>query len=522
MSIRTKLILSNFAMVIIPFCLFALSMILIVGIYMKDAAGIAGFYDNGAGTGKGDSGETRPIGKLKRTAQIRAELMSGLKFTGKYEPERLLDETFLRKMDEELGKLKAGFVVRQQGSTTHMSPTLADAELTAEWERIEQSGRAGHKPNVRGGDRRYLLEYEPLTFPGQEDGMLILVTDMSPITELMPQFIPVVAGTLLLVLIVTNGLLTLVVARSIIKPLNKLRRAAEQIKEGNLDHPAGLFRRDEIGQLSDTFEEMRVRLKQSIELQLQYEDNRKELLANISHDLKTPITAIKGCAEGVLDGIAVTPEKQANYMRMILKKASDMDRQIEELFLFSKLDLKRAPFLFERTDLVGYVRDYVEELRHDPANEHVLFTFDTAELKADKAVVMADKEKLHRVLQNIVDNSLKHMPAEQKDGRQSRIRIELKLTGVSAGREAEIKVTDNGNGIDGEALPHIFDKFYRADSSRNANTGGSGLGLAIVKQIVEEHGGRVWAESLPGEGTTVSFTLPAAKDQDQDGGGSSL
>jgi signal transduction histidine kinase len=173
------------------------------------------------------------------------------------------------------------------------------------------------------------------------------------------------------------------------------------------------------------------------------------------------------------------------------------DGLIDELLLFSTLDLKRLPFHLEPVDLAAYLRDCVVELRLDPRMEGINITF--ANSHDGPVPVIADREKLRRVIMNIVDNSLKYMNKEHKQ-----IQVEL----VDEKAAATVHIRDNGPGIDSAALPQIFDRFYRAEPSRNRATGGSGLGLAIVKQIVEGHGGRVWAESRPGEGTSIYFTLP--------------
>jgi signal transduction histidine kinase len=309
--------------------------------------------------------------------------------------------------------------------------------------------------------------------------------------------------SLFIVVGLTNGILTYLVSRSIIKPLGTLKHAAEEIKEGNLEHAVNLKRKDEIGQLGAAFEEMRRRLNESIRLQLQYEENRKELLSNISHDLKTPITGIKACIEGIQDGIADTELKRDKYMGMIAKKTEEMDRLIDELFLYSKLDLKQVSFYLEPLDITAYLRDCVEELRLDLRMEGVTITFANASGRV--IPVMADRKNLHRIIMNIMDNSLKYMNKTDKE-----IQIEL----FDDEEEATVKIADNGSGIESEALPHIFDRFYREDPSRNTATGGSGLGLAIVKQIMEGHGGKVWAESKIGEGTSIYFTLPKTSVQE--------
>ncbi|WP_084423407.1 sensor histidine kinase [Cohnella thermotolerans] len=212
-------------------------------------------------------------------------------------------------------------------------------------------------------------------------------------------------------------------------------RAAEQIKDGDLSREVKLKRKDEIGKVGSAFEEMRVRLGESIRLQMQYEEKRKELISNISHDLKTPTAGIKACVEGLQDGIADTQTMRDKYIGMIAKKTNEMDRLIDELFLFSKLDLKRLPFHLEPIDLAAYLRDCASELRLDPRMEGFSVIFD-----------YAGEEPVR----------------------------------VVADREATIVVRDNGSGIDSKALPHIFDRFYRAEPSRNKETGGSGLGLAFL------------------------------------------
>jgi signal transduction histidine kinase len=306
---------------------------------------------------------------------------------------------------------------------------------------------------------------------------------------------------LLLALIITNGLLTYFVSKSIIKPINKLSEAAQQISEGNLDFKIEPMNKDELGQLSKTFEMMRRKLKESAELQMKYEENRKELITNISHDLKTPMTSIIGYVEGIRDGISNTPEKMDRYIQTIYTKANDMDHLIDELFLYSKLDLHRVTFYYEEVDLKSYLSDYIEELRFDIEKDGVVVTFHADQ--DDSYHVMADREQLKRVTTNIFHNSLKHMDKVEK-----RIDIYLSLKK----EDVIIQIQDNGRGISEDALPNIFDRFYRADASRNTSTGGSGLGLAITKRIVEEHGGDIWAESKIGEGTSIFYTLKKSLD----------
>ncbi|OPJ58570.1 sensor histidine kinase [Clostridium oryzae] len=300
---------------------------------------------------------------------------------------------------------------------------------------------------------------------------------------------------ILIIIALTNGILSYAVSRSIIKPLNILGHAANEIKQGNLDYQIKKRSQDEIGEVCDSFEEMRLRLKKSLELQQHYEDNRKELLSNISHDLRTPITSIKGYIEGIRDGVADTPQKMNKYIDTIYNKATYMDNLIEDLFLFSKLDLNRLPFHFQNINIVDFINDYFEEMSFDLDKNSIELKLD---IPKKNIVVNADVQKIRRVFMNLIENSIKYRSGDK-------LKINIKLYDYE--NEVAIKVSDNGRGISKDALPYIFDRFYRQDASRDTTTGGSGLGLAIVKKIIDEHNGRIWAESEAGCGTNMFFTL---------------
>lgn len=310
---------------------------------------------------------------------------------------------------------------------------------------------------------------------------LFVVFNGNPEGEDLKVFVQFRFIAITLILILTNGLLTYFMSRSIIKPISKLSTAAKKISEGDLEYSVQSDKKDELGDLANTFEQMRLKLREADREQKQYEQNRQELIASISHDLKTPLTSIKGYVKGIQDGVANTPEKLDRYMDTIYRTANDMDGLIDELFLYSKLDLKRETFQFEQVDLYAFFADFIDELAFNLEKEQ-----GTAALSANKEnsyVVEADREKLRRVVMNIIQNSLKYMNQEQKE-------IQVNLTSESDRIVVEMK--DNGNGIREEDIPYIFQSFYRTDTSRNSATGGSGLGLSIVKKIIQEHGGMVW------------------------------
>nr|WP_243427981.1 HAMP domain-containing sensor histidine kinase [Alkaliphilus hydrothermalis] len=339
---------------------------------------------------------------------------------------------------------------------------------------------------------------------------MFLVVDLSFVAKSSRSFIITLLIVILVIITLTNGILTLSVSHSILNPLKKLEDATKEIKEGNLDFEIDCHSRDEIGQLCHAFEDMRSKLKESIEIQLQYERNRNELMSNISHDLKTPVTAIKGYVEGIMDGVADSPEKQQRYIKTIHNKAKDMDRLIDELLLYSKLDIKKLPFHFEGVDILQFLQDIIEEYQFDLEEKNITLKLQHHEGDfKEMPLILADREKLKRVIGNIVDNAVKYMKKDIG-------KIDILLSNTPEEEASiQVEIQDNGQGIPKEHLPFIFDRFYRVDPSRNSATGGSGLGLAIAKRIIQEHGGRIWGESQLNRGTSIFFTLRKFTEDDR-------
>ena len=294
----------------------------------------------------------------------------------------------------------------------------------------------------------------------------------------------------------TTGLLVYWIYRSISVPLAKLQKAARNIREGNLDFEIHQESEDEIGQLCQDFEEMRLRLKANAEEKVEFDRENKELISNISHDLKTPITAIKGYVEGIMDGVADTPEKMDRYIKTIYNKANEMDLLINELTLYSKIDTNRIPYNFTTISARDYFEDCAEDLHMELEAKGVGFSYQN-DMEEDARVIV-DPEQLRRVINNIVSNSLKYM---------DKPKAEITMGVKDVGDFIQIEMGDNGKGIASKDLPYIFDRFYRTDASRNSSKGGSGIGLSIVKKIVEEHGGNIWAASEEGAGTTMYFVV---------------
>ena len=299
------------------------------------------------------------------------------------------------------------------------------------------------------------------------------------------------------ILLLTAIIMVVWIYRGIAPQLKLLKAAANNIKEGNLDFSVASTGKDEMSELCNAFEDMRIRLKNNAKDRLEDEAEQRALISNIAHDLKTPITAIKGYAEGMLDGVADTPEKQEKYIRTIYNKAGEMNTLINELTLYSNIDTNKIPYNFQKLNLHAYFEDCIEELGMDLENQHI--RLDYANFVDPDVLIIADPEQLGRIIHNIVSNSVKYMRADVA----SRVGIVIK----DVGDFVQVEISDNGKGIATQDLPYVFDRFYRADTSRNSAAGGSGIGLSIVKKIIEDHGGKIWVTSKENEGTTMYFVI---------------
>ncbi|HIX60548.1 MAG TPA: HAMP domain-containing histidine kinase [Candidatus Blautia gallistercoris] len=300
----------------------------------------------------------------------------------------------------------------------------------------------------------------------------------------------------LVILVFTSLAVGLWIYRSVAIPLVKLKRATHNIKEGNLDFVLDVEGDDEFAELCQDFEEMRKRLKENAEEKILMDKENKELISNISHDLKTPITAVKGYVEGIMDGVADTPEKMDRYVRTIYNKTNEMDHLINELTFYSKVDTNRIPYTFSKLNVEDYFNDCAEEVGLELKTRGIELVY--SNYVGPDVLVIADGEQIRRVIHNLVSNAIKYMDKEREI-------IQIRVKDV--GDFIQVEVEDNGRGIASKDLVNIFNRFYRTDVSRNSSKGGSGIGLSIVKKIMEDHGGKVWATSREGIGTIMYFVL---------------
>ncbi|MCK1976975.1 HAMP domain-containing histidine kinase [Jeotgalicoccus huakuii] len=319
--------------------------------------------------------------------------------------------------------------------------------------------------------------------------IMLVILDVNQTT-----FAQVRMGSIIVVFIITSIIVTSIFSKHIVRPILHLNEQAKVIAKGNLNNSLVIDdRNDEIGELTESFENMRKSLKSSREVEQTAIRNRQVLMAGISHDLKTPLTSIKGYVNGIRDGVANTPEKQAQYTSVILQSVKRMETMIDDLFIYSKLEMKDINFNLREINLSDFLNDVIDVYRPRLSDKDALIFS-----KIDSGItVKGDPEQLYRAFSNVLDNSIKY----SKD----KVNIELRTSRID--QKVIISVSDNGIGIRENEMNKLFDSFYRAEHSRNSKTGGSGLGLAIVKEIIEKHGGTVELESDFGVGTTVIITM---------------
>ena len=310
----------------------------------------------------------------------------------------------------------------------------------------------------------------------------------------------VIILAIIIVFIVAIVVISLITTKTIVKPINKISAGANEIANGNLDYEIDYKSKNELGVLTKNFNHMRYKLKRAEEKQAELDQQQKEMIAGVAHDLRTPLTSIKAYVEGLRDGIANTPEKQKEYLDTIYSSTCDMEKMLNDLLTVSKMELGNFNLNLEEVsleDFLGFVGYVEEDLKRQD------FDFEVINNAKSNPVFMVDTDNFERVLKNIFSNSIKYKKPDVKG------KITLIISEYSQYVIFEIK--DNGMGVDKESLPKIFDTLYRADKARTNVSDGSGLGLSVCKQIIEKHGGLIWAQSELGEGLSIFISMPIYK-----------
>lgn len=308
-------------------------------------------------------------------------------------------------------------------------------------------------------------------------------------------------GTAIVVILLLNTLFTRYQVKKLLQPVDALARAAGRIETGDFTQRIEYQGRDEFSSVCTAFNRMQEHLLEEQKKNAAYEQARTSLVAGISHDLRTPLTSVKGYIKGLRDGVAQTPERQRQYLDIAYRKACDMETLLQRLFYFSRLETGNLPLFREKADLGYFVSRFASETGQElePAGGEIRLM-----VSSKPNPVLIDAEQLYRVLNNLKDNALRYAGASQ---------LVISLAVERRENWVCIRFADNGRGVPEEALPHLFERFWREDQARSAKNGeGAGLGLYIVKYIVEAHGGTIQAENSGGLAVTIQLPRYAESD----------
>ncbi len=421
------------------------------------------------------------------------ELFNRIQERADTEPASLEDGQYLDSLNG-IAAENSSYIIVRKGDGIYYAGNAEAANRI--FDRLPSYGQENERPDsgFYFNDLKKLVKQIDFRFSDGTEGSVFIVTMITSIFSrsfLIDMFLAIV-----MILVLTGMVLTQWIHKSVFSPINRLNLAMQKIAEGNFEYTLESDDDNEIGELYRNYEDMRLRLKESAEEKVQNERQNRELISNITHDLKTPITAIKGYVEGIIDGVADTRERQEKYLRTIYTKANDMDRLINELTYYSSIDNNRIPYNFHLINVAEFFGDCVEDVGLDLESKDIQLNY--SNLVDPDTRIIADPEQLKKVINNIIGNSIKYMDKEKGI-------IDIRL--LDEVDSIRVEIEDNGKGIAAKDLTNIFERFYRTDASRNSMKGGSGIGLSIVKKIIEDHGGYIWATSREGEGTCLHFVI---------------
>jgi signal transduction histidine kinase len=382
MNLKKRLILANASTVVIPMLITVLSALAILFVFGKLLGTDISFQN------------------YQRVSQIKFELINSETSILQRTPEAVEDENFQKQLQEQLAAINGELVMMKGEKVIFSSRDFSKIDVAKS---LNAGNMKGRREPVIIGDVSYTVQLIDLKFKDGSQGNVLLLAPVDRSAAQLTNFLALMGVLFVIIFMLTNIVVSYQFSRSILKPLHNLQSAAAEISRGNLDHPIAEEGDQEIQALCRDLELMRIKLKDSVSTQLKYEDNRKMLISSISHDLKTPVTSIKGYVEGILDGIANTPDKMERYLKTISSKAHQIDQMIDDLLLYAKLDLNQIPFNFERTDIEEYLTLCLLESEPELDREHIKISFHN-EL-CQKQYVLLDRERMKRVIMNVFDNS---------------------------------------------------------------------------------------------------------------------
>lgn len=475
MTVKKRLFISNILMILIPVCITALIACGCVGAVWYTVT-----HSNGASFD--DSEEF--CNASRGISAVIEEVLRG-------KPDEV--KTRLNSLGGLLDRKSIALTIKNDG---HEYYTYGSAGSTDD--SLQKAGEAlGGEGIVSSGGRS--LYVHNIRTKHRGDFQIFLYCSQTQLSYKTLQIVAAAALALLAAGIVlsiffTNRFLTKFVFRRIEEPLELLAGGVGQISDGNLDFRIEYDGSDEFAPICRDFNEMAARLKESVERIQRHEVSRRQLMADISHDLRSPLTSVKAYVEGLLDGVAKTPEMQQKYLLTIKTRAEDIDRMVSQMFTFSQLELDEYPTHPQPLRLDDEIRKFADCYGKE-------YSARGLDIEADLTgtEITADPEQLRGILTNIADNSLKY---------KNKARGKLRISVQSAGGRILLIMADDGPGAKEEDLSRLFDPFYRSDPARHGPSRGSGLGLAIVAKAIQRMGGSVKATNSCGGGLEITAVLP--------------
>ena len=413
---------------------------------------------------------------------------------GKFEEDYL---DYVDQLNEKQSKIYSYLVVYDRDKFTYIGiPDSMSSNILVGLPVISEEDELWNNGILSGDTEKYLVYPN---YVAHKDGTWGIVYLLAETNRMLPEVQDYLVSFRIMSLVIIALMVVCLIIwadKCFFAPMRKLRKAMKTITEGNLACEVKEDYEEELGGLCRDFENMRIHLKEAIDDKMRYDRDTKELISNISHDLKTPLTTIKGYVEGILDGVADSPDKIDRYLKTVYNKANDMERLIGELTLYSKIDTNEIPYNFIKINVKAYFDDCAEEIRTELESRNFVLTY--LNYVPDDVCLIADPEQLYRVINNIISNSIKY---------NNKARGVINIRVREEKEYIHLEIEDNGQGVSPEEAGRIFERFYRTDASRNSRTGGSGIGLSIVKKIVEAHGGTIWAVSNKNVGLTMHILL---------------
>ncbi len=484
MSLRKKIILSNLATIIIPIVLILL--IWTGYIYFGDVSSLKQIN-------RAPGREDRLTEAMNILYTFEAE-MSDMDWEKVALSGEQGTDIIASPQKERIGELESlGYHVQVETADGIAFCNMDDTDR----EILSKTGTGTDGAMIWSGDS--LIIQDRFRLSGQDHFLTVVYnegrSDRGMAASLLPVYMvsPAVFAIFLVIAVVciisTSLIATRWISRSVLEPLDQLKTGADRIAGGNLDDCISYEGQDEFGDVCKEFDYMRLQLKEAREEQKRYEEDRRELLRGISHDLRSPLTSIKGYAYGLKDGIADTEEKRQRYCEAILTRMDDLERLMGSLSHLVRLEDEKSILKLEKVCLDEYIRQMLSEKSAWFAEQKVFVDYHAEDKDAE---VMIDIHEMQRVFVNLFENTVRYRVREPSH---------IELSVLIREQEAEIHFTDDGPGVDQKHLKHLFDSFYRADESRTNPEMGSGLGLAVVKRIIEGENGRVFAVSGTQQGS---------------------